>query len=202
MFPSVSFSTRRLVFRSTDAQDKDDVAHLRQIHADPITLFKTMGSPPAPMNNAKAEEFAKFCDSCVLSVFICLPKSETEPHIPGKVIGWMCLAPMTLSSAHHNKTHFGISLQKDYQGKGYGGEALEWLLDWGFKIRGLHKIEGEVFAWNEPALKVYTKLGFVKEGLKRQSLWQEGAFRDEVILGMLLSDWEAAKATRVPSTVE
>lgn len=68
------------------------------------------------------------------------------------------------------------------QNKGYGTEAMEWLLEQAFKRFNLHKVAGEVYGWNTPARRLYRKVGFVEEGVRREHLWQEGAWQDEIEL--------------------
>jgi RimJ/RimL family protein N-acetyltransferase len=46
---------------------------------------------------------------------------------------------------------------KEYWGKGYGVEAIELLLDFGFNILNLHNINLKVFSYNKPAIKCYKK---------------------------------------------
>lgn len=86
--------------------------------------------------------------------------------------------PLPIPINRNSISPFAHSLQ----GKGYGPEALSWLVEQAFHRHNLHRIEGEVFDFNEAALKAYEKVGFVVEGRKRESMWQEGRYRDEVIV--------------------
>lgn len=40
--------------------------------------------------------------------------------------------------------------------------------------------------------------GFVEEGVLRSNAWVDGAFEDEVVLGMIAADWFAARAVGQP----
>lgn len=137
----------------------------------------------------------QFSDNALVSVLICLPASPETPTLAGKEIGWICLSGIPPSQIHHRKTTFGVGLLPEYQRQGYGREALEWLLRIAFCTLGLNKVEGEAFSWNTRALKLYAALGFKMEGRKRKSLWQEGGFRDEVVLGLLAEEWHESKKT-------
>lgn len=55
----------------------------------------------------------------------------------------------------------------------------------------MHKVELNVDAANERALHVYEKVGFVREGLRRKSLWLRGQFQDLVEMGLLEEEWFA-----------
>ena len=91
--------------------------------------------------------------------------------------------------AHHRHADIGINIAQSYQGKGYGTEAIEWITEWGFRHGNLHRIEIGAFAWNEGAVRLYQRLGFVIEGRKREFAWHDGQYRDVVELAMLDREW-------------
>lgn len=65
----------------------------------------------------------------------------------------------------NKKAEFGIFIGEDrYQGKGYGTEATELILQYGFRQLGLHKITLRVLEKNKRAIGSYEKAGFKKEG--------------------------------------
>jgi len=83
------------------------------------------------------------------------------------------------------------------RGKGLAREALELLLDFGFRKwktgspRGLHRVTAEVFDFNEPAIALYRKVGFKDEGRLRGAHWDAGKrrFSDVLVLGLLREAW-------------
>jgi len=46
------------------------------------------------------------------------------------------------------------------------------------------------YSYNLGARELYERLGFVFEGRLRESVWYDGAWYDEIILGMLKSEWD------------
>ena len=58
----------------------------------------------------------------------------------------------------------GIQICREEQGKGYGSEAIKWVLEWGFLAAGLHRVTIGCFSFNEGARRLYERLGFVVEG--------------------------------------
>ena len=63
----------------------------------------------------------------------------------------------------------GIAIgEKEYQNKGYGTEALELLINYGFKTVNLNRLELYTYSFNMRAVKSYKKVGFIEEGRKRQ----------------------------------
>ncbi|KWX78509.1 GNAT family N-acetyltransferase [Paenibacillus jilunlii] len=76
-----------------------------------------------------------------------------------------------------------------HQGKGYGREALLLMLDYGFGILNLHRIELEVYAYNKRAAHVYESIGFVREGVRRQTLFYNHQYHDVVMMSMLENEY-------------
>ncbi|MCG7346293.1 GNAT family N-acetyltransferase [Sporosarcina sp. ACRSL] len=79
--------------------------------------------------------------------------------------------------------------EKDYWGKGYGTEALDMLLEYAFLELNLHRVSLRVFSFNERAIHIYQKLGFVKEGVMRESLYRNGEWHDIIIMGILKREY-------------
>jgi RimJ/RimL family protein N-acetyltransferase len=87
---------------------------------------------------------------------------------------------------------FGIFIgDKNYWGKGYGTDATRTILRYAFGEANLHRVELEVFSFNQRGLRVYEKCGFKLEGTRRQALYREGAWHDEYVMAILREEWEA-----------
>jgi RimJ/RimL family protein N-acetyltransferase len=110
-------------------------------------------------------------------------------------IGVIALTGTTSSLQHHRGTKLGIQIATQYRGKGYGSEALNWTLDWAFNFGGFHRVMLEAQAFNDGALRLYERLGFVKEGVLREAVWFNGRWYSQVIYGMLESDWREIRGT-------
>lgn len=79
--------------------------------------------------------------------------------------------------------------EKQYWGKGYGTEALKMLLEYAFLELNLHRVSLRVFSFNERAIHIYKKLGFMKEGVIRESLYRNGKWHDIIIMGVLKQEY-------------
>lgn len=89
----------------------------------------------------------------------------------------------------HRSAGFRIALAAErLAGRGYGREAARRLLAWGFDHLGLHRVGLEVFAFNARAIHVYETLGFRHEGRLREVLWQDGAWHDALVMGLLAGE--------------
>lgn len=75
--------------------------------------------------------------------------------------------------------------EKGYRGKGLGADALSRLLDFGFGDMNLNRIWLRVLVDNEPAVRLYEKAGFIREGVLRQDLYIRDRYRDIQIMGLM-----------------
>ena len=80
----------------------------------------------------------------------------------------------------------GLSLWRaEDRDHGYGSDAIRAMLRWGFGHLNLHRIELAVDGTNERAMHVYEKLGFVREGVRRQHHYDGGVYHDEITMAIL-----------------
>jgi len=75
------------------------------------------------------------------------------------------------------------------RGRGLGTEAARLILGYGFEVIGLHRIGLDVFAFNPRAQRVYEKVGFVVEGVKRDAFRFDGEYVDEIWMSILDHEW-------------
>jgi RimJ/RimL family protein N-acetyltransferase len=83
--------------------------------------------------------------------------------------------------------------EHDAWGHGYGSEATSLMVDHAFGSLGLHRVALSVFAFNERAIRAYTRVGFVTEGRSREAIWRDGRWWDEIHMSILEPDWRAAR---------
>ncbi|KAK6849353.1 hypothetical protein PG995_013186 [Apiospora arundinis] len=93
--------------------------------------------------------------------------------------------------AQHRGAFLSIDIVRDYRGKGYGGEAIEWALGFAFRMANMHRVSLTTFSYNGGAMRLYRKLGFVQEGSQREDVWFNGGWHDCVLYGMLEDEWRA-----------
>ncbi|MFA9424062.1 MAG: GNAT family N-acetyltransferase [Sedimentibacter sp.] len=79
---------------------------------------------------------------------------------------------------------------KNFRGKGYGSEAMNILLDYGFNDRNFYRIQLNVLEFNESAISLYEKHGFKKEGTYRQFVLRDEKRYDLILYGLLKYEWE------------
>lgn len=100
-------------------------------------------------------------------------------------------------------TEMGLSLgDRSAWGQGFGTEATRMMLDYGFGTLNLHRIWLLVYASNAPAIRVYEKAGFRKEGVLREHYFMEGHYEDGVLMGILRSEWKPLTLPSAPADRE
>jgi RimJ/RimL family protein N-acetyltransferase len=190
---SSPFKSERLVYRGFNTPDDDEFFY--SIHNDPIAFTNSCASIPRPMDRQFAENIRKHVvENSLLSVVICRPPPAaptdngddkvTAEAVP-EPIGFLFLKQASPDMVHHRCTELGIDIKREFQGQGYGTEAIRWTLEWAFKVAGLHRVELYVLGWNERAKSLYERIGFQEEGRKREALWKDGRWWDEVYMGIL-----------------
>lgn len=102
------------------------------------------------------------------------------------MLGMCKLMPMK-----HRNSHIiylgGVAIDPDHAGKGLGREMLQEAIALA-KQRGYTRIELTVATFNDKAIALYERLGFVNEGRLRNytCLASEGRYIDEFVFGMLI----------------
>ena len=81
--------------------------------------------------------------------------------------------------------------EHDCWGRGLGTEATELMVRHAFDVLELHRVGLSVFEFNGRAIRAYEKVGFRVEGRSREAVWRDGAFWDEIHMGILDSEWRA-----------
>jgi ribosomal-protein-alanine N-acetyltransferase len=88
----------------------------------------------------------------------------------------------------HFRAEIGYELARDCWGKGIMAEALEAIIQFGFKQLELHSIEAQVDPENTRSAHLLEKLRFQREGYLRESYYSDGIFTDTVIYSRLCTD--------------
>ena len=68
-------------------------------------------------------------------------------------------------------------------------EALDAMLKFGFEDYGFNRIVAKVMTGNAGSIKVLQKLGFVQEGILRESLYKNGQYQDLIVFSILKSEY-------------
>ena len=202
------FRSARLIYRTHESPEDDDFSW--ELTQDVEAAVNSNPTLPKPPDKKEVEERRKYdAERSLLGVIICLAPAPTGSNSTDKTssstidggassekpipIGRISLSGTKLAYARHRNSMIGLGILSKYQNKGYGTEAIRWVLDWGFRIAGLHRIEIGCFSWNDGARRLYEKLGFTFESRKREALWHDGSWHDIIEFAMLEDEWRALK---------
>jgi len=140
-----------------------------------VTRFLESGVFPNSQEAMEAYYQARVTSSN--EVFLAIVLKENDRHI-----GNLKLGPVNWI---HRFAELGILVgAKDCWNKGYGTEATVLLMDYAFKRLNLNKVTLGVIAENEAAVRVYERIGFVKEGRITEYYLIDGRYRDKIVMGL------------------
>ncbi|SFS00767.1 Protein N-acetyltransferase, RimJ/RimL family [Halomicrobium zhouii] len=83
----------------------------------------------------------------------------------------------------------GYMVHPDHWGHGYATDAVRCLVRYAFDERRLHKVGADVYAPNEASQRVLEKVGFEREGVRRDHAFVDGDHVDLYEYGLLESEW-------------
>ncbi len=105
----------------------------------------------------------------------------------GQPIGNIGFNHLTYQNRHGT---MGIVIgEKDLWDEGYGTDAINTLLRFGFEELGLRMIELNLEEGNARALACYKKCGFVLDGRARQHTFHDGKYVDDLHMSVLAEEW-------------
>ncbi|MCX7883663.1 MAG: GNAT family N-acetyltransferase [Caloramator sp.] len=105
--------------------------------------------------------------------------------LDGKIIGSLSFSGGGRKRLAH-AGEFGVSVLKEFWGKGIGKELIRYLIDWAKETKVIRKINLRTRIDNERAIRLYKKLGFEEEGIIRREFLIDGKFYDTLMMGMLI----------------
>ena len=169
------------------ARDEADVAVLHaELYEDIATYTIADSRPWRPIPaDSSASPYAigePRDDSARFSVVELAPGEPAGGELAGSALLWAI-------DSHNRSAHPGLSLRPSFRGRGLGTDVVLALCEYGFAVRGLHRLQVDTLASNAAMISAAVRAGFTREGTLRGADWVSGEFVDEVILGLLASDW-------------
>lgn len=111
----------------------------------------------------------------------------------GRLIGIVGLHEV---DAKDKSAKLGYWLAKEHWGKGLATEAVGLLLEFAFQEAGFHRVEGSAFAENKASQRVQEKLGFKREGVRREAVYKDGGWHDAFAYGILKNEYKGLKSAK------
>lgn len=91
----------------------------------------------------------------------------------------------------HRNAAIGVFFHRNARGKGYYREAQILFYAYLFRELNLHKLNSSIVPYNEVAIKVTAEIGFKQDGLRKEQLFQQGKYYDEMTISLMASDFFA-----------
>jgi RimJ/RimL family protein N-acetyltransferase len=104
-------------------------------------------------------------------------------HRAGEVIGWCDIRRHALPAFAHRGS-VGMGVVAEWRRRGIGFRLLDAALDAAFR-QGFARVELEVRTDNARAIALYDKIGFVREGILRDSFFIEGEYFDAIAMAII-----------------
>ena len=90
---------------------------------------------------------------------------------------------------HEQYITMGVYLGKEYRHKGLGKEAMSLAIHYMFQTQRFHAIHLEVFSFNQKAIEVYKKLGFVECGRWHKARYHMGESHDVILMELFREEF-------------
>lgn len=124
--------------------------------------------------------------------FVALIQDDTESRRniflvcenQGRIIGYSRCQGNELKRCAH-KAEFGVGVLREFWGYRIGGYLLQESITWADNS-GILRLTLNVLETNEPAIRLYTKLGFQMEGiLHKDKLLSDGKYYNTIMMARL-----------------
>jgi RimJ/RimL family protein N-acetyltransferase len=84
----------------------------------------------------------------------------------------------------------GLAVHPDYRGRKLADEAARLFQRHLLVDLDFHRLQLEIYGFNERAIQHAERSGFVREGVKRKAYWRHGEWADGVQFGLVREDLE------------
>ncbi len=101
-----------------------------------------------------------------------------------RVVGTLSIHTSSRPRRKHAAS-IGMGVHDDWQGKGVGTALMRAAVEMADKWLNLTRLELEVYTDNEPAIRLYERFGFEREGTLRQHAFRDGAYVDSHMMARL-----------------
>ena len=90
----------------------------------------------------------------------------------------------------NSKATIGIFIgEEENRNKGYGTEALNLLIEYGFAYLNLNSIMLSVYSFNDRAIACYKKVGFKEIGRRREAYLKQNERYDDIYMDILRKEF-------------
>lgn len=159
--------------------EEDDLEFLRSAVNDP-RVWRPIGRS-RPVNREQEREFFEnvVCGDDTVNLLIV---ADSAP------VGTIAFNDIDRGA---DRAEIGYWIAPDHHRQGYATDATERFVTYGFDQLGLHKITARAFEFNEASQRLLESVGFTQEGVHRDEVFVDGAYRDVYWYGLLEGEWRS-----------
>jgi len=85
----------------------------------------------------------------------------------------------------------GLAIHPDFRGGKVSDTAARMFQRHLFDDLGFHRLQMEIYGFNERAMRHAERAGFIREGVRRQAYWRNEQWVDGVLYGLVVEDLAA-----------
>jgi RimJ/RimL family protein N-acetyltransferase len=167
-----------LIMREAQPSDAAPLlAYVRRLLAEPDI---NMPLTPGEFNLTVEEEQQLLADFAAAenSIFLIA-------EVNGQIVGEITCKGGKRQATRHSVI-LGISVDQAWRHQGIGSALMARAIDWAKQTGIVTRLELQVYARNSRAIWLYEKFGFQVEGRRRQVVYQNGEYLDDLVMALLL----------------
>lgn len=85
----------------------------------------------------------------------------------------------------HKRVGMGIVITSENQGHGFAKESIELLINYCFNLLQIHQIYANILEDNLKSINLFTQLGFMKIGVKKDWNFYKNNYKNEILLQLI-----------------
>jgi len=156
--------------------EADDCSEIYEMFSSPKVYTGTLQTP-YPSRDYWRRRLTENADSVYTLVGV----------VDERLVGMVTVVTFPNRPRRRHVGTIAISVHGDWQGKGVGSALIRAILDLADNWLNLTRLELEVYADNEAAIRLYERFGFEVEGTLRQHAFRDGKYVDSKVMGRLLN---------------
>jgi RimJ/RimL family protein N-acetyltransferase len=90
----------------------------------------------------------------------------------------------------------GLAVHPDFRGAKVADTAARLFQRYLFEELGFHRLQMEIYGFNDRAMRHAERVGFMREGVRRKAYWRNDEWVDGVLYGLVAEDLEISSLVR------
>ena len=180
-----TLQTRRLIIRPWERRDADDMFE----YASDLEVTRTAMWLPHTSVEESIRDIAEAITRYEKDSWMFL---GIEHRADRKFIGSVGFVEW---NRYDRRAELAFALNRKYWSQGIMTEACRAVLQFGWAEMQLHRVEAKCIATNLASIAILDKLGFVREGLRKESARMNQSYTDTIEWGLLRSRYNEKGST-------